>query len=285
MTRNHGFNCVGMGESVKHVPGSGASSSTYEIFILVLGVSSLITLAALLFLPLSAHVKGSLLVVGNGTSLVFLADFIRSLRRAPNRKVYFRTWGWLDLLGGIPGVPLLRLARIGRITRAVRFLRTMKSDDMVHDLTARPAQNTLLATVVVSLLAFLVASSLVVDLEKGVPGANIETADDGIWWAFVTITTVGFGDYYPVSRGGRFLAAVLMSVGVGVFGVLTSYLARTFLRRGEEQTGDELVAIRAELADLRRLIEQGQAQSHRERPNNAIPAGESSVERGGEENP
>jgi voltage-gated potassium channel len=264
---------------------AGTSSSTYEVFILVLGVSSLLTLAAILFVPLPSHVKGSLLAVGNVTSLVFLADFLRSLRLAPNRKVYLVRWGWLDLLGGIPGVPLLRLARIGRITRAVRFLRTVKSEDMVQDLTARPAQNALLATVVVSLVAFLLASTLVVDLERGAPGANIETADEGIWWAFVTITTVGFGDYYPVTRGGRILAVVLMSVGVGVFGVLTSYLARTFLRGGEEQTGDELAAIRTELAELRSLIEQLEVQPQTKWPNNANSAGDGLVESGGEEYP
>jgi voltage-gated potassium channel len=265
--------------------GNPTSSCTYEIFILVLGVSSLVTLAAFLFLPLPEHVKGSLLVVGNGTSLVFLADFLRSLRRAPDRRAYFKRWGWLDLLGGIPGLPLLRLARIGRIIRAIRFLRTVNSGDVVQDLTARPAQNTLLATVVVSLLAFLLASTLVVDLEQGAPGANIETADEGIWWAFVTITTVGYGDLYPVTAGGRILAAVLMSVGVGVFGVLTSYLARSFLRRGEQQTGDELAALRTELAELRSLIEGREAQSLAEQRGNATSAGQSAAEGSGDEYP
>jgi voltage-gated potassium channel len=232
------------------------SSSTYEIFILLLGISSLITLAALVFLPLPAHVKSSLLIVGDATSLVFLADFIRSLRLAPDRRAYFRKWGWLDLLGGIPGFPLLRLARIGRIVRAARYLRAVRTAELAEDLMARPAQNTLLATIVISLLAFLIASTLVVELEQGAPGANIQTAEDGIWWAFVTITTVGFGDYYPVTSGGRILATILMSVGVGVFGVLTSYLARSFLRQGEKQTGADLAAIKDELAELRRLLEE-----------------------------
>ena len=261
------------------------ASSTYEIFILVLGVSSLITLAALLFLPLPAHVKGSLVLVGNGVALIFMADFCRSLRRAPSSRTYLRKWGWLDFLGGIPGVLLLRLARIGRITRAARFLRTVDSGEMAQDLTAHPAQNTLLVTIVVLLLAFLLASTLIVDLEQGAPGANIVTTGDGAWWAFVTIATVGYGDYYPVTRGGRMLAIILMSVGAGAFGVLTSYLARSFLRRGEERTGDELATIREELAELKRLLEERDAQPRPEQAASAASTDSGAVENGGEKGP
>ena len=92
------------------------ASSTYEIFILVLGVSSLIALAAVLFLPLPAHVKSSLVLVGNGVSLIFLADSFRSVRRAPDKRAYLK-WGWLDFLGSIPLMFPLRIARLGRLIR------------------------------------------------------------------------------------------------------------------------------------------------------------------------
>ena len=59
-----------------------------------------------------------------------------------------------------------------------------------------------------------VASLAILDAERGKPGANIETFGEAVWWAFVTITTVGYGDFYPVTAHGRFVAVLLMAGGV-----------------------------------------------------------------------
>ena len=56
----------------------------------------------------------------------------------------------------------------------------------------------------------------VLDAERASPDANIVTFGDAIWWAFVTITTVGYGDYYPVTTPGRVVAVLLMAGGVAV---------------------------------------------------------------------
>jgi voltage-gated potassium channel len=231
------------------------SNSVYEIFILLIAVGSLLALPVLLLAPLPPQARPSLEVVGGAVSLVFLVDFLRSLRRAPDRWTYFKRWGWLDLLAAVPGVPLLHLARIGRIVRAVRFLRGTRASDVVQEADEHRAQSALLATVLVTIAVFLLASILIVDLETRSPEANILTAEDGMWWAFVTIATVGYGDEYPVTSGGRILGALVMAVGVGIFGVLTSYLAHGFLSRQEEDTEDELASMRAELAEIRRLLE------------------------------
>lgn len=59
--------------------------------------------------------------------------------------------------------------------------------------------------------------------------SNIKTAEDAIWWAFVTITTVGYGDKYPVTTEGRIIAAFLMVTGVGLFGTFTGYMTSWFV--------------------------------------------------------
>ena len=63
------------------------------------------------------------------------------------------------------------------------------------------------------------------------PNSNIKTAEDAIWWAYVTITTVGYGDKFPVTTEGRIIAAVLMTVGVGLFGTFTAFLASWFVEQ------------------------------------------------------
>ena len=65
----------------------------------------------------------------------------------------------------------------------------------------------------------------VLDAERAGPDANIVTFGDAIWWAFVTITTVGYGDYYPVTTLGRMVAVLLMAGGVAVLGVVTATLS------------------------------------------------------------
>ena len=66
-------------------------------------------------------------------------------------------------------------------------------------------------------------------LEEDAPGANIVTASDALWYTIVTISTVGYGDQYPVTDGGRFLGSLIIVVGVGIFGTFTGYLANLFL--------------------------------------------------------
>jgi voltage-gated potassium channel len=68
------------------------------------------------------------------------------------------------------------------------------------------------------------------------PNSNIKTAEDSIWWAFVTITTVGYGDKYPVTTEGRIIAAFLMVAGVGLFGTFTGFIASWFM--GDKQNRD-----------------------------------------------
>ena len=60
-------------------------------------------------------------------------------------------------------------------------------------------------------------------------GANITTASDALWYTIVTISTVGYGDQYPVTNLGRIIGAGIIVVGVGIFGTFTGYLANLFL--------------------------------------------------------
>jgi Ion channel len=81
---------------------------------------------------------------------------------------------------------------------------------------------------------------------ESAPGANITTASDALWYTIVTISTVGYGDYYPVTDAGRVAGAVIIVVGVGIFGTFTGYLANLFL--SPRKTDGSAEAETAELA-------------------------------------
>src|SRR5207248_2106497 len=103
------------------------------------------------------------------------------------------------------------------------------------------------------LLLFFSAAAV---LQFEVPaGGNIKTAAEALWWAFTTITTVAYGDYFPVTPEGRIVGALLMTAGVGLFGILSGFVASWFLAPSQHQQESELSAVRGELAALRRAME------------------------------
>ena len=96
--------------------------------------------------------------------------------------------------------------------------------------------------IVISLVLLMwIGAVAVLDAERGAPGAQITNFGDAVWWALVTMTTVGYGDFAPVTPTGRAVATVLMLVGIALIGVITASVAAWFvsLTEGEEEKRDE----------------------------------------------
>jgi voltage-gated potassium channel len=206
-------------------------STAYNLFILVITVVSLVIMV-LLLLPFDEQTIILLRWYDNLTCVVFLFDFCLELRRATSRREYFiHERGWLDLLGSIPSLGLLqitalfRLARLSRLARVLRLLREYDSDDMVTDVLRNRAKYAFLITILCAFLVLVSASIVVLEAESRAPGANITTGGDALWWAIVTITTVGYGDKYPVTPVGRTAGVFVMVTGIGIIGSLASIMA------------------------------------------------------------
>src|SRR5947209_14720049 len=215
--------------------------TAYDLVIGLLAIFSLIILIPIYFGNLSQTDKDVLIIVEDSLCAIFLLDFFRSLRLAPDKWGYFlKGGGWLDLLGSIP-ISAFAIFRFARLFRIVRLLRKMTGGELRRMFTKQLAQSTLLFTLVIALLLVFTISWLVLLAEQSAPNANIKTYHDAVWWAFVTITTVGYGDYYPVTGWGQSLAVILMFFGLGIIGVLSSYLSSTFIslqrRRKEKIVG------------------------------------------------
>ena len=249
-------------------------SNAYNIFILVLTVLSLAVMVVML-LPVSDSTFKLLSLYDTLICVIFLIDFSLNLRAAPNKSDYFfRQRGWLDLLGSIPSLGitryggLLRLARLSRFARITRLLRGENKKTLVKDILDHRSQYTGFITILLTILVLTVASVLVLQFESQSTEAKIITGRDAFWYSIVTITTVGYGDYYPVTSGGRITAMFIMIAGVGIIGALASILASLLVGPSSAPAGEEtptvaptltvdreLAAIRNELATLHLLLE------------------------------
>jgi hypothetical protein len=249
-----------------------ASESAYEMFMGVLTIISLGVMAWMVIVR-NEEVLAILVAVDTLFCFVFLADFARSMVRARDKRAYLFPQGILDLLGSIPAVGdttvgIFRLFRFARLARVSRLLRGKGAAALARDFFADRQETALYLITILVVLVLLFGSIFVVYAENGAVDANIETASDAIWWAFVTITTVGYGDRYPVTEVGRFVAMLTMAVGIGIFGVVSSFLATYFLSgkaKDEEAKAappaptavgiaNEVAALRAEIAALQGLV-------------------------------
>ena len=228
-------------------------NAPYLLFVLVLSVFALLILAASVVLPLSAETRQLLDYADDALCAAFFVDFLVTLRKAENRWRYFLRWGWLDLLSCIPSVDYLRAGRMARVFRVLRVLRAIRSARVIGTyVLERRANSAVLAAVLMGVLLIVLASIGILQFED-VPEANIRTAEDALWWTMATITTVGYGDRYPVTTEGRILAAGLMVAGVGLAAIYTGFIAAWFLRPADanDETRDERIArIAASLAGL-----------------------------------
>jgi voltage-gated potassium channel Kch len=226
--------------------------SSWEIFVLALSVVSL-TNIVLLVLPLDDDSKNVILIVDGVLCLVFLSDFVYRLRAAESKREYmFRGGGGLDLIGSLP-FPAFRLARAYRVVRATIVIRAHGGRRVWRDFIRERAQGAMYVVLLLVVLVLEYASIGVLAAERGAGDENIRTASDALWWGYVTITTVGYGDRFPVTTEGRIVGVVLLTVGVGLFGTFTAFIANVFLapRRRRTPTGR-----RDTFAELRALLDE-----------------------------
>jgi voltage-gated potassium channel len=242
-------------------PGEVSTNLAYELFIQVVTLIALFLLVGIYILPLPVEVVQVFVTVDTMVSLIFFIDFLRSLRLARNKASYMLRGGWLDLLGSLPGQPIFRLLRIFRMYRSWRRIRQNTSQEILAQAREKLAESSLFIVFLVILVVITLGSSLVVLAESASPEANIQTGYEAVWWAFVTMATVGYGDYTPVTDPGRTVAVFVMITGVGFFGVLSSFLASTFITNRRKRDQDELAGIKSELALIRGLLEERQAET------------------------
>lgn len=206
----------------------------FNIIIMVLTIYVLGALLLETIFVLPPETSKLLKFIDNVICLLFFVDFTVRFYKAEN-KLKFMRWGWIDLISSIPMINYFRAGRLLRLIRLFRIVRAFRSSRMLlHHIFKNKAKGTF-TTVSIFAVMLIIFSSIAILQVENTKEANIKTAEDALWWAYVTITTVGYGDKFPVTTEGRIIAVVLMTAGVGLFGTFTAYASSLFVEEREKE--------------------------------------------------
>jgi len=226
------------------------NSWDWAVFVVALGALLLVLLET--FMVLSAPTLAVFRWIDNAACGIFFIDVLVRWRRMGWSAEFWR-WGWVDLLAAIPFDAAFRTLQIIRVYRILRVLRILYK---LQELTTGTTLNErLLALPGVALVMIVFSTALMVQAERHAPGATIKSGGDALWWALTTVTTVGYGDTYPVTTEGRIIAAGLMLVGIALFGsisaIVTSKLILPKETKDHEELRREVRALHGEIRELR----------------------------------
>jgi voltage-gated potassium channel len=210
---------------------------------LVITILWLPVLIVPLVTPVHGAVAASLEAIDFTVWALFALEYVVKFALAPDRVHYFKTH-ILELI--VVVVPFLRplrlvvgLARVGVVfAEALRRAKSIFTHNGLH-----------FVVLTVAVLVF-VSAGLVTVAERHARGANIHDFGQGLWWAIVTVTTVGYGDRYPVTPFGQGVAVFLMLVGIGLLGVLTATIASYFVQEKRRPMEERMERIEALLTQL-----------------------------------
>lgn len=178
------------------------------------------------------------------TWAAFLIDYVMRLKLADRRG----RWVLRHLLDlAVVALPILRPLRLLRLVALLTVFQRAAG----NSLRGRVVTYALGGTVVL----VYVASLSVLEAERHAAGSMITTFGDALWWAFATITTVGYGDNVPVTTTGRIIAVALMIGGIALLGTITATIASFLVQQVSEKDEASQVATRQQVAELTRRID------------------------------
>ena len=253
----------------------------YGIFLAVMTVFAIITSGVLAInwaFPFVTHAPIQMVILLEWVDLffvaLFLADWLHSFATAKDRGAYLfgerkgrsLPYGVLELFGCVPYSFFFRLLRVFRLRRIGWRASELTPRFLYRAVLQSRAESAVLITAIVAFLVIVLGAISVLYIEHDETITTISTAEDAIWWAIVTITTVGYGDVVPLTSEGRFVGVLTMVVGIAIFGVIAGALAGA-LTSGRDRAGRarehhdaealsaEIAALRSEIRDLRQTLE------------------------------
>jgi voltage-gated potassium channel len=229
-------------------------SAAVELPLAILALVWLPILVVPLVTHLQAAVAETFTAIDYFVWAAFVVEYLVKLYLAPSRRRFF-THHLVDLaLVALPMFRPLRALRLGRLVNLARVAVILFTGlGRVRGILSHRGLHFVFLAVLVIVFA---CSAMVLGFEQDAHGSNIDNYGEALWWAIVTVTTVGYGDRYPVSAGGRGVAVVLMLVGIGLIGVVTASVASYFI---EEKVDEQKTILNERLGRIEAMLAQALA--------------------------
>lgn len=207
---------------MKKIDGVKHELHPMSLMALILSFMSLAIVTSLIFIPQTDDAYRLFLGIDTFICLMFWCQLLTDLCRSKQKINYLKTH-WLDFIASIPIIEPVRYIRILQIFRVLRLIRS--SQQVLAHIRSNRREATVATIFLLITVLVTVGSALILILEGSDPNANIHSATDAVWWVFVTISTVGYGDHYPVTTSGKLLAAIIIICGVGLFGMVAGLVS------------------------------------------------------------
>lgn len=204
----------------------------FYLSIQILIISSLIMFAIETLPNLNGHLKQVLSVLETIVVLIFSLEYLLRIWVADSKTKYmFSFFGMIDLLAILPfyissGVDLrsVRIFRLLRVFRAFKMLRYNKAITRLKSALSMVKEELILFSIATSFLLF-VASVGIYYFESSVQQDQFKSIFHCLWWAVVTLTSVGYGDSYPITVGGKIFTSIIVFIGLGIVAIPTGLIA------------------------------------------------------------
>lgn len=192
----------------------------WEYFLLTLALIFLVAYSWPAFnINLSIEAQENINIIQWFCWFIFALDLIIGFIRAPEKKIFLKSH------------PLEIIAVLLPFLRPLRLLRFISVGSLVvQKIAIGKSVGITVRLAIASLFLSYIAAIEITQAERNAPNGNIQTIWDGLWWAFTTVTTVGYGDRYPTTTEGRLIALGLMLLGISLIGVISATLAAWFVR-------------------------------------------------------
>ena len=225
-------------------------STFFELFVIACIIASVSFLLIDSSMELEPSVAAVIHAIELGLNIFFIIEYVARFYLAPSKSIFLRTHV-IDLIALLPILRFFRLARILRLIRVIKIIRSSqwgaliarRSSGVGAEIQGKVVEASVIIFIMVTII--LTGSVGILIFEKG-QNDQFQGFMDGIWWSIVTLTTVGYGDKFPVTIGGRVLAIVIMLLGLSFFALITGFVSSFIMQRyrKEEYTGMDLIGVK-----------------------------------------
>ncbi len=204
-----------------------------DLIVSILIIYFVISYAVQLFCPLDAEVRHLLVIYDFGACIYFLIDWFMRFSRSENRPRF----AWRNSLDFIVSLPIVELfhyigfLKILQIARLVRLFKLFTSLSRVRSAKKLGVAQIMKMLAPLLFVVLMIISPILVLLFERNSGGSIDTAVDAIWWTYCTISTIGYGDLFPITIAGRAVAVVVSVGGIAIFGMISAILVNLILKK------------------------------------------------------